>query len=71
MGSYRGTWFIFSTLVFSPTNLATERLTRLLKQANETPRPIVIRTNTLRTHRRELAQALVRYDDLRTHRDWD
>lgn len=28
-------------------------------EANETPRPIVIRTNTLRTHRRELAQALI------------
>ncbi|KAI9807601.1 MAG: hypothetical protein M1825_005541 [Sarcosagium campestre] len=28
-------------------------------EANETPRPVVIRTNTLRTHRRELAQALL------------
>ncbi|KAH4916799.1 hypothetical protein HBI79_225420 [Parastagonospora nodorum] len=28
-------------------------------EANETPRPIVIRTNTLRTHRRELAQSLI------------
>lgn len=28
-------------------------------EANETPRPLVIRTNTLRTHRRELAQALI------------
>jgi ribosomal RNA methyltransferase Nop2 len=28
-------------------------------EANETPRPIVIRTNTLRTHRRELAQTLI------------
>lgn len=28
-------------------------------EANETPRPVVIRTNTLKTHRRELAQALV------------
>lgn len=28
-------------------------------EANESPRPIVIRTNTLRTHRRELAQALM------------
>jgi ribosomal RNA methyltransferase Nop2 len=28
-------------------------------EANETPRPIVIRTNTLRSHRRELAQALI------------
>ncbi|PNS15527.1 25S rRNA (cytosine-C(5))-methyltransferase nop2 [Sphaceloma murrayae] len=27
--------------------------------ANETPRPLVIRTNTLRTHRRELAHALI------------
>ncbi|KAJ9657481.1 rRNA (cytosine-C5-)-methyltransferase nop2 [Coniosporium apollinis] len=28
-------------------------------EANETPRPLVIRTNTLRTHRRELAQKLI------------
>ncbi|RFU33410.1 hypothetical protein B7463_g2934, partial [Scytalidium lignicola] len=28
-------------------------------EANESPRPVVIRTNTLRTHRRELAQALI------------
>lgn len=28
-------------------------------EANETPRPLVIRTNTLRTHRRELAQSLI------------
>ncbi|CAI6333685.1 unnamed protein product [Periconia digitata] len=28
-------------------------------EANETPRPIVIRTNTLRSHRRELAQSLI------------
>ena len=28
-------------------------------EANETARPVVIRTNTLRTHRRELAQALI------------
>lgn len=28
-------------------------------EANETPRPIVLRTNTLRSHRRELAQALI------------
>jgi ribosomal RNA methyltransferase Nop2 len=28
-------------------------------EANETPRPVVIRTNTLRSHRRELAQSLI------------
>ncbi|KAF2142762.1 uncharacterized protein K452DRAFT_202569, partial [Aplosporella prunicola CBS 121167] len=28
-------------------------------EANETPRPLVIRTNTLRTHRRQLAQSLI------------
>ncbi|KAF2107570.1 NOL1/NOP2/sun family-domain-containing protein [Lophiotrema nucula] len=28
-------------------------------EANETPRPVVIRTNTLRTHRRELANSLI------------
>ena len=28
-------------------------------EANETKRPVVIRTNTLRTHRRELAQSLI------------
>jgi 25S rRNA (cytosine2870-C5)-methyltransferase len=40
-------------------NLFTPREAFAFFEANETPRPIVIRTNTLRTHRRELAQALI------------
>merc|ERR1719502_1451728 len=39
--------------LFSPTE-ALEFL-----EANETPRPITVRTNTLKTRRRELAQALI------------
>ncbi|KAB8342784.1 hypothetical protein FH972_022382 [Carpinus fangiana] len=40
-------------------NLFTPREAFAFFEANETPRPIVIRTNTLRTHRRELAQTLI------------
>jgi ribosomal RNA methyltransferase Nop2 len=40
-------------------NLFTPREAFAFFEANESPRPIVIRTNTLRTHRRDLAQALI------------
>ena len=40
-------------------NLFTPREAFAFFEANETARPVVIRTNTLRTHRRELAQALI------------
>lgn len=40
-------------------NLFTPREAFAFFEANEAPRPIVIRTNTLRTHRRDLAQALI------------
>jgi len=40
-------------------NLFPAREAQAFFEANETPRPIVIRTNTLRTHRRELAQSLI------------
>ena len=40
-------------------NLFTPREAFDFFEANETPRPLVIRTNTLRTHRRDLAQALI------------
>ncbi|KAI0584847.1 Sun tRNA and rRNA cytosine-C5-methylase [Pyrenophora tritici-repentis] len=40
-------------------NLFPPREAQAFFEANETPRPIVIRTNTLRTHRRELAQTLI------------
>lgn len=40
-------------------NLFTPREAFAFFEANETPRPIVIRTNTLRTHRRGLATALI------------
>jgi len=39
--------------LFSPTDFVA------FLNSNETPRPVVIRANTLRTHRRELKQALV------------
>lgn len=40
-------------------NLFTPREAFAFFEANEAPRPIVIRTNTLKTHRRDLAQALI------------
>ncbi|KAM0813276.1 putative NOL1/NOP2/sun family-domain-containing protein [Seiridium cardinale] len=40
-------------------NLFTPQEAFAFFEANETPRPVVIRTNTLRTHRRDLAQALI------------
>ena len=40
-------------------HLFTPREAFAFFEANETPRPVVIRTNTLRTHRRDLAQALI------------
>lgn len=40
-------------------NLFSPREAFAFFEANESPRPVVIRTNTLRTHRRELAQALI------------
>ncbi|KAF2091122.1 NOL1/NOP2/sun family putative RNA met [Saccharata proteae CBS 121410] len=40
-------------------DLFTPREAFAFFEANETPRPLVIRTNTLRTHRRQLAQALI------------
>ncbi|KAF1730897.1 25S rRNA (cytosine-C(5))-methyltransferase nop2 [Beauveria bassiana] len=40
-------------------NLFTPREAFAFFESNEAPRPIVIRTNTLRTHRRDLAQALI------------
>ena len=40
-------------------NLFTPREAFAFFEANETARPIVIRTNTLRTHRRDLAQKLI------------
>ncbi|KAK6193428.1 hypothetical protein LQW54_012458 [Pestalotiopsis sp. IQ-011] len=40
-------------------NLFTPQEAFAFFEANETARPIVIRTNTLRTHRRDLAQALI------------
>ncbi|KAK1827189.1 NOL1/NOP2/sun family putative RNA met [Podospora conica] len=40
-------------------NLFSAREAFAFFEANESPRPVVIRTNTLRTHRRDLAQALI------------
>jgi ribosomal RNA methyltransferase Nop2 len=40
-------------------NLFSPREAFAFFEANESPRPVVIRTNTLKTHRRDLAQALI------------
>ncbi len=40
-------------------NLFTPRDAFAFFEANESPRPVVIRTNTIQTHRRELAQSLI------------
>ncbi|KAI9725836.1 MAG: rRNA (cytosine-C5-)-methyltransferase nop2 [Chrysothrix sp. TS-e1954] len=40
-------------------NLFSPREAFAFFEANETPRPVVIRTNTLKTHRRDLAQSLI------------
>ena len=40
-------------------NLFTPREAFAFFEANESPRPVVIRANTIRTHRRELAQSLI------------
>lgn len=40
-------------------NLFAPREAFAFFEANETPRPVVLRTNTLRTHRRDLAQSLI------------
>lgn len=40
-------------------NLFSPREAFAFFEANETPRPVVIRTNTLHTHRRDLAQSLI------------
>ena len=40
-------------------NLFTPKEAFAFFEANESPRPVVIRTNTIRTHRRELAQSLI------------
>ncbi|KAI9652398.1 MAG: rRNA (cytosine-C5-)-methyltransferase nop2 [Alyxoria varia] len=40
-------------------NLFSPREAHAFFEANETPRPVVIRTNTLRTNRRRLAEALI------------
>lgn len=41
------------------SNLFPPREAFAFFEANESARPVVIRTNTLRTHRRDLAQALI------------
>lgn len=54
--AYYGYSFFLAEKLF---NLFGPREAFAFFEANETPRPIVIRTNTLRTHRRELAQTLI------------
>jgi ribosomal RNA methyltransferase Nop2 len=54
------TYYGYSTFLCEKLyDLFTPREAMAFFEANETPRPIVIRTNTLRSHRRGLAQALI------------
>jgi ribosomal RNA methyltransferase Nop2 len=54
------TYYGYSTFLAEKLfNLFSPREAFAFFEANETPRPIVIRTNTLRSHRRELAQTLI------------
>ena len=48
-------------LVSAPRNALTFFVLQAIEffEANEVPRPVTIRTNTLRTRRRDLAQALI------------
>lgn len=56
IGAYYGYSFFLAEKLF---NLFPSKEAFAFFEANETPRPVVIRTNTLRTHRRELAQSLI------------
>jgi ribosomal RNA methyltransferase Nop2 len=52
--------FLWQQLTLLPSfSLSYDRQAISFFDANETPRPVTIRTNTLRTRRRDLAQALI------------